>query len=160
MRISISNDHAGFEYKISIKEHLQRLGHEVHDFGAMSPEPVDYPDYIRPGAEAVANGTCDLGIVLGGSGNGEAIVANKVRGIRCAVCWNAFTAEMAKRHNNANIISIGQRTVSLQEAIQIVEIWLQSPFDSGRHLIRINKIENYSEIAQQGDATDLAKLGR
>lgn len=141
MNIAITNDHAGYDYKIMIKKHLTELGHVVHDFGAMNTDPVDYPDVIRPGAKVVADGSCQVGIVIGGSGNGEAIVANKVHGIRCAVCWNEYTAEMAKRHNNANVISIGQRTISPDMALRIVDVWLSNQFEGGRHLVRINKIE-------------------
>ena len=140
MNVAITNDHAGYAYKILLKDHLLKLGHTVKDFGAMSTAPVDYPDVIRPGAQAVADGTCEIGIVIGGSGNGEAMVANKVPGIRCAVCWNEYTAEMAKRHNNANVIAIGERTISEDMAIKIVDIWLTTEFEGGRHLLRINKI--------------------
>ena len=140
MKIAIASDHAGYAYKTAIIEHLKAAGHEVVDFGTDSAEPVDYPDYIRPGAEAVASGECEQGIVLGGSGNGEAIVANKVRGIRCSVCWNKFTATAAREHNNANVISIGERTVSREQALEIVDSWLSATFQGGRHLRRIQKI--------------------
>src|SRR3954467_13080280 len=101
MKIAIGSDHAGFEYKEKIKVLLRELGHEVRDFGTNGPEPVDYPLYIRPTAEAVARGEFDRGIVLGGSGNGEAIVANKVRGIRCGLCWSLETAKLNREHNDA-----------------------------------------------------------
>jgi ribose 5-phosphate isomerase B len=104
--------------------------------------PVDYPDFIRPAAESVAKGENDLGIVLGGSGNGEAIVANKVRGIRCAVCWNETSAQLGKEHNNANVISIGARMVSEMAALKMVDTWLAAEFQGGRHLRRIQKIES------------------
>ena len=103
--------------------------------------PVDYPDFIRPAAESVAKGETDLGIVLGGSGNGEAIVANKVRGVRCAVCWNENSARLGKQHTHANVISFGERMVSEAEAIRIVDAWLHAEFEGGRHLRRIEKIE-------------------
>src|SRR5436189_1138277 len=109
MRIAIGSDHAGFLYKQRIKEFLAAAGHEVKDFGTTSEEPVDYPDFIRPAAEAVARGECERGIVLGGSGNGEAIAANRVKGVRCALCWNEETARLGRMHNNANVISIGER---------------------------------------------------
>lgn len=141
MKIAVTSDHAGFEYKELIKRHLLAAGHEVIDFGPADTTPVDYPDYIRPGAQAVADGRCAVGVVLGGSGNGEAIVANKVHGIRCAVCWSEFTAEMAKKHNDANVISIGQRTIPPDLALRIVDLWLATTFEGGRHLVRINKIE-------------------
>src|SRR5438477_1975015 len=98
MKIAIASDHAGFEYKEQIKILLDKLGHEVHDFGTQSTEPVDYPIFIRPAAEAVARGECERGIVLGGSGNGEAMAANKVKGIRCALCWNLETARLSRQH--------------------------------------------------------------
>ncbi len=141
MKISIASDHAGFEYKDAIKTHLESKGHEVIDFGTDSNQSVDYPDFIKPAAESVALKGSDIGIVLGGSGNGEAMTANKVLGIRCAVCWNQESAKLAKEHNNANMISIGQRMVSQESAIQIVDTWLTASFEGGRHKTRIEKIE-------------------
>jgi len=138
--IAIGCDHAGFEYKEAIKAHLISKGVRVKDFGTYSTEPVDYPDFIRPVAEAVAKGDAQAGIVLGGSGNGEAIVSNKVRDIRCAVCWDEYTARMGKAHNDSNMISIGQRTVSLETALRIVDVWLETPFEGGRHQRRIDKV--------------------
>ena len=140
-RIALASDHAGFRYKEIIKYHLESLKYSVRDFGAGSTEPVDYPDFIRPAAESVADGESDYGIVFGGSGNGEAIVANKVKGIRCCVCWSEASARLAKAHNNANMISIGQRMVSEEEVMAIVDTWLQSEFEGGRHQARIDKIE-------------------
>lgn len=139
--IAIGSDHAGYRYKEAIKAHLAARGYEVTDFGTSSEESVDYPDFVRPAAEAVASGDCDAGIVLGGSGNGETMVANKVPGIRCAVCWNEYTARMAREHNDANVISIGQRTVSEEMALKIVDTWLAAKFEGGRHQRRISKIE-------------------
>ena len=141
MRIAIGSDHAGFRYKEMFKAHLTELGHEVKDFGTDSEQPVDYPLYCRPVAEAVASGDVDRGIVLGGSGNGEAIVANRVRGVRAALCWNVESAELGRRHNNANVLSIGERMVSEKSAIQILEMWLNTPFDGGRHQRRIDEID-------------------
>ncbi len=141
MKISIASDHAGFEYKAAIKTHLESKGHEVIDFGTDSNQSVDYPDFIKPAAKSVALKDSDVGIVLGGSGNGEAMAANKVLGIRCAVCWNDDSAKLAKEHNNANMISIGQRMVSQKSAIQIVDTWLTTSFEGGRHTTRIEKIE-------------------
>lgn len=141
MKIAIGSDHAGFDYKEEIKPLLARLGHEVKDFGTHSNEPVDYPVYIRPVAEAVARGEFERGIVLGGSGNGEAIVANKVRGIRCGLCWNLKSAKLNRQHNNANVLSLGQRLIALETALKIVEIWLETPFVGGRHEERIQQIE-------------------
>src|SRR5678809_1679964 len=125
MRIALGSDHAGYEYKEMLKPLLKSWGHDVHDFGTHSAETVDYPLFIRPAAEAVASGECERGIVLGGSGNGEAIAANKVRGIRCALCWNEQTAEWARQHNDANVLSLGQRTIDEAMALQIVQIWLE-----------------------------------
>lgn len=142
MKIAIASDHAGFQYKEKIKFFLTESGHDVHDFGTTSEVPVDYPDYIRPAAEAVASGECERGIVLGGSGNGEAMVANKVRGIRCALCWSEQTAEWAREHNDANMLSIGERTIDEQMAIAVVKTWLETAFAGGRHIARIAKIEN------------------
>jgi len=141
LKISLGCDHAGFAYKESIKLLLQNKGIETKDFGTFSEESVDYPDFVRPAAEAVAEGLCDLGIVLGGSGNGEAISANKVKGVRCALCWSEETAQLAKEHNNANVISIGQRQISEEMALSIVKIWLESKFEGGRHLKRIQKLD-------------------
>src|SRR5881628_1606966 len=121
MKIALASDHAGFEYKEQIKQLLTKLGHEIRDFGTFSPERVDYPKFIRPAAEAVARGECERGIVLGGSGNGEAIVANKVRGIRCALCWNVESARLSREHNDANVLSLGQRMMPLETALEIVK---------------------------------------
>jgi ribose 5-phosphate isomerase B len=141
MKIALGSDHAGFLYKEKIKELLPSLGHEVVDFGTDSEEPVDYPKFIRPAAEAVARGECDRGIVLGGSGNGEAIAANKVRGIRCALCWNEDTARLSRQHNDANVLSLGERMISEEMALQIVRIWLSTDFEGGRHARRIAQLE-------------------
>jgi ribose 5-phosphate isomerase B len=140
-KIAIASDHAGYRLKQVLMEHLREAGHTVNDFGTDSDASVDYPDYIRPAAVSVAERKDDLGIVLGGSGNGEAMAANKVRGVRCAVCWNEQSARLAKEHNNANVISIGARLVSEPEAIRIVDTWLQAEFQFGRHVRRIEKLE-------------------
>ena len=141
MKIAIGSDHAGFAYKEQIKSFLQNLGHEVHDFGTHSDGPVNYPLFIRPVAEAVARGEWERGIVLGGSGNGEAMVANKVRGIRCALCWSLDTARWSREHNDANVLSIGQRTIPVELALDIVRTWLATEFAGGRHAIRVRQIE-------------------
>ena len=141
VKISLGTDHAGFEYKEKIKALLMGLGHEVRDFGTFSAEPVDYPLYIRPAAEAVARGECERGIVLGGSGNGEAMVANKVRGVRCALCWSLETAQLARQHNDSNVLSLGQRMIPEELALEIVKVWLVTPFEGGRHARRIAEIE-------------------
>jgi ribose 5-phosphate isomerase B len=150
MKIAIGSDHAGFEYKSRIIEMLSADGHEVRDFGTHSAEPVNYPDFIAPTAEAVAQGECERGIVLGGSGNGEQIAANKVRGIRCALCWSVETARLARQHNDANVIAIGQRTVSAELALEIVRTWLGATFEGGRHVARLNGIAAVENRAAAG----------
>lgn len=141
MKISLGTDHAGFRYKEKVKELLRQLGHEVVDFGTNSEEPVDYPLFIRPAAQAVAKGECDRGIVFGGSGNGEAMVANKVRGVRCALCWNEETARLSRQHNDANVLSMGQRVIPEETALAIVRVWLTTDFEGGRHAKRIAQLE-------------------
>jgi ribose 5-phosphate isomerase B len=143
MRIGIGSDHAGYAYKQMLITVLRTRGHEVVDFGTDSPESVDYPKYIRPVALAVASGECERGIVLGGSGNGEAIVANRVKGVRCALCWNVESARLGRAHNDANVISIGERMVSREEAVAIVDTWLTTPFEGGRHTKRIQMIDEF-----------------
>ncbi|MBN2474236.1 MAG: ribose 5-phosphate isomerase B [Pirellulales bacterium] len=141
MKIAIGSDHAGYLYKGRIIRFLSRAGHEVVDFGTDSEEMTDYPVFIRPVAEAVARGEFQRGVVLGGSGNGEAIVANRVPGIRCAVCWNVESARLSREHNDANMVSLGQRMMNLSTALQIVDIWLNTPFHGGRHAKRIAMID-------------------
>jgi ribose 5-phosphate isomerase B len=141
MKIAIGSDHAGFRYKERIRAHLTSLGHQVRDFGTFGPETVDYPLYIRPVAEAVARGEFERGIVLGGSGNGEAIVANRVRGVRCALCWNVESARLGRAHNDANVISLGERMIPEDQVLPIVDMWLATPFDGGRHAARIAEID-------------------
>ena len=142
MKISLGTDHAGFRYKEKVKELLRQLGHEVVDFGTNSEEPVNYPLFIRPAAQAVAKGECDRGIVFGGSGNGEAMVANKVRGVRCALCWNEETARLSRQHNDANVLSMGQRVIPEETALAIVRVWLTTEFEGGRHAKRIAQFES------------------
>lgn len=141
MKIAIGSDHAGYDYKQAIIAHLRASGHEVCDFGAPSSEAVDYPLFIRPVAQAVAAGQFERGIVLGGSGNGEAIVANRVPKIRCALCWSVETARLARQHNDANMISLGQRMIDQATALAIVDTWLATPFEGGRHARRIAQID-------------------
>lgn len=150
MKIAIGSDHAGFEYKGKIIELLTTLGHEVRDFGTHSTAAVDYPVFIAPTAQAVASGECERGIVLGGSGNGEQIVANKVRGIRCALCFSLDTARWAKMHNDANVIAIGERTIPLDLALEIVKTWLSTEFEGGRHVARLNGIAAVENSQAQG----------
>jgi ribose 5-phosphate isomerase B len=141
MKIALGSDHAGFRYKEEIKRWLTERGHEVQDCGTHSEDPVDYPLFIRPAAEAVAAGTCERAIVLGGSGNGEAMAANRIKGVRCALCWNEETARLGRQHNDANALSIGQRMIPLETALEIVRIWLETPFEGGRHLRRIQLLD-------------------
>jgi ribose 5-phosphate isomerase B len=142
MRICLGTDHAGYVYKETIKELLIREGHTVHDFGTFSTEPVDYPDFIRPAALAAARGEFERGIVLGGSGNGEAMVANRIVGARCALCWNLETAELSRKHNDSNVLSLGARMISEDLALAIVRRWLEVPFEGGRHLARLWKMDH------------------
>ena len=141
MKLAIGSDHAGFAYKEALKTMLVADGHTVHDFGTNSNAPVDYPDLIRPVAQAVARGEAERGIVLGGSGNGEAMVANRICGIRCGVCWSEQVAIWNRLHNDANMLSLGQRTITEAEALAIVRVWLVTPFEGGRHIARIRKID-------------------
>lgn len=141
MRVAIASDHAGFHHKTRIISLLRELGHDVRDFGTDSTEAVDYPVFIRPAAEAVARGEADRAIVLGGSGNGEAIVANKVPGVRCALCWSVESARLSREHNDANALSLGERLVPLETALEIVRVWLATPFEGGRHARRVAQIE-------------------
>jgi ribose 5-phosphate isomerase B len=141
MHIAIGSDHAGFRYKERIRGLLTDWGHTVTDFGTFSPETVDYPVVIRPVAEAIARGEFERGIVLGGSGNGEAIVANRVRGVRCTLCWNVESARYARLHNDANVLALGERLVPAQEVVPILQVWLTTPFEGGRHVRRIQQID-------------------
>jgi ribose 5-phosphate isomerase B len=144
MRIAIGSDHAGFGHKVLLGDALRARGIEVRDFGTDSAEPVDYPRFIRPVAEAVASGECDRGIVLGGSGNGEAIVANRMPGIRCTLCWSAESARLARAHNDSNVLAMGQRLVSAELALEILDVWLATPFEGGRHARRLALIDRHS----------------
>lgn len=141
MKIAIGSDHAGFRYKEKIKQYLGELGHDVRDFGTNSEEPVDYPLFIRPVALAVASGEAERGIVLGGSGNGEAMTANRVKGVRCALCWSLESARLARRHNDANMLSLGERLLTEELALEIVDVWLETPFEGGRHVRRIQLLD-------------------
>ena len=140
MKISLGTDHAGYAAKEIVKKHLEGRGITVVDFGAFSDERCDYPDFVRPAAEAVAKGEVDGGNVFGGSGNGEAIVANKVKGIRCGVVWNEESAHLTKSHNDANVISIGGRMVEARLLPAVVDAWLDTTFEGGRHVQRLEKI--------------------
>ena len=158
MKIALGSDHAGFEYKEAIAAHLKNLGYTVIDFGAYSSLSTDYPVFIIPAAEAVVRGDAKRAIVLGGSGNGEAIASNKVKGIRCALCWSKETAELSRRHNNANVLSMGQRVIPLALALEIVDVWLATPFDGARHARRIQELDCYEAGGSHKDM--LAVLDR
>ena len=140
--IAIGSDHAGFALKEPIIKFLKSIDIDVIDCGCYEPSPCDYPDFIKPAAEKVSNGIACSAIVLGGSGNGEAIAANKVKGIRCALCYDLWTAEMASMHNNANCIALGSRATSIELAIKIIHKWIHTDFEGGRHKNRIEKIES------------------
>lgn len=139
--IAIGSDHAGYNYKEAIKAMLLAEGHTVRDFGTHTPDRCDFPDFCFPVARAVAAGDYERGIVLGGSGNGEAMAANRVKGVRCGVCWNEQVAIWNRSHNDANCLSLGERTITLDEALHIVRVWLATPFEGGRHIPRIEKLD-------------------
>ena len=141
MKIALGTDHAGYQRKEQVKQLLESLGHEVLDCGTFSDEAVDYPKFIRPAAEAVARGECERAIVFGGSGNGEAMAANKVRGIRCALCWNEEVARLSRQHNDANVLSLGERVIPEETALAVVRVWLTTEFEGGRHARRIAQLD-------------------
>lgn len=141
MRIALASDHAGYAYKQEIAAHLAAAGHEVVDCGTDSEESVDYPLFIGRAADAVAAGECERGIVLGGSGNGEAMAANRRRGVRCALCWSLESARLARQHNDANMVSFGQRLLPLELVLEMVDVWLATPFEGGRHVARIEQLD-------------------
>ncbi|MGG8495896.1 ribose 5-phosphate isomerase B [Tenacibaculum sp. TC6] len=140
MTIAIGNDHAGTEYKFEIIKLLEELGHKVINFGTNTNDSMDYPDTIHPTAEAVETGQADMGIILCGSGNGAQMTANKHQGIRAALCWNNELVELTRQHNDANILTIPARFVSLQQALGFVKIFLSTEFEGGRHQNRVHKI--------------------
>lgn len=140
MRIAIGADHAGFNLKQHLIATLQRLGHEVGDLGTDSDQRVDYPPIMAAVGRAVAAGEADRGIVLGGSGQGEQIAANKVNGVRAALCNDLYTARMSRAHNDANVLAIGARIVAAPLAEEIVQLWLDEPFEGGRHQVRVDAI--------------------
>jgi len=140
MKIAIGGDHAGFEYKQKLVKKLEELGYEVKDFGPFSTDSVDYPDYVHPLSISIEQGEYELGVVICGSGNGVAITANKHQGIRAALCWNEDLAALARQHNNANVIALPARFISYELAEKLVEIFISTDFEGGRHLNRVNKI--------------------
>ena len=140
MRVAIAADHAGYLLKEDLREFLESEGHEVLDCGTDSTEPVDYPQFSAAAAKAVIDGRADRGIVLGGSGQGEQIAANKVHGIRASLCNDLYTARMARQHNDANVLGMGARIVAPTLAMEIVRVWLATPFEGGRHVRRLEQI--------------------
>lgn len=146
MKIAIASDHAGFPLKQAIAAHLSAAGHEVLDFGTDSEAPVDYPPYCAACARAVVRGEVEMGVVVGGSGQGEQISANKVHGARAALCHDEYTARLARRHNDANVLSLGARVVATELALDIVDTFIAGRFDGGRHLARVRQI---SQIEQE-----------
>lgn len=140
-KVAIASDHGGFELKELLKEYILKYGVDVVDLGTNGGESVDYPDYGAKAGIAVADGVADGAIVICGSGIGISIAANKIPGIRAALCWDTYTAEMSRKHNNANILSLGERVITFDRAVGIVDLWLTTPFDGGRHQKRIDKID-------------------
>lgn len=140
MKIAIGNDHAGTQYKKAIVTHLEKKGFQIINHGANTEQSVDYPDFVHPVAQDVSKQTVDFGIVICGSGNGVAITVNKYPEVRCAICWTKEIAELARQHNNANIVSIPARFTSVEQAISIVDTFLSTAFEGGRHAIRVQKI--------------------
>jgi len=142
MKIALASDHAGFDYKKAIETFLEKNGYEVDNFGTYSKESCAYPDFVVPAVQSVAVGECDRGIVLGGSGNGEAMAANKVKGVRCALAWDLRSARLSREHNNANVLSLGQRMMAIEEVLEIIELWLNTKFEGGRHQARIDMLDS------------------
>ena len=140
MKIAIGGDHAGFAYKEVLIASLREQGHEVKDFGPFNTESVDYPDFVHPVANAINNKEFEIGILICGSANGVAITANKHKDIRAAICWDSPLASLARSHNDANILCIPARFVSVEKAKEITELFLNTPFEGGRHANRVNKI--------------------
>ncbi|HLN06716.1 MAG TPA: ribose 5-phosphate isomerase B [Acidimicrobiales bacterium] len=156
MRIGLASDHAGFSLKAIVIEHLTEGGHDVVDLGTSSPEPVDYPPICAHAARCVVAGSVEVGIVIGGSGQGEAIAANKVRGARAALCHDEYTARFARRHNDANLLSIGARIVAPELALDIVDVFLSTEFDGGRHTRRLEEITQIEAEEARSWALDAA----
>ena len=140
MKLAIGNDHAGTDYKLAVVNHLKDQGHEVINFGTDSNDSVDYPDFVHPVAEAVENGSADLGILICGSGNGVAMTANKHQKVRAALCWTKEITALAREHNNANVICIPARFTSMPQAVGMVDTFLNTDFEGGRHQRRVEKI--------------------
>jgi ribose 5-phosphate isomerase B len=145
MRIALGADHAGYTLKVAVAKHLADLGHDVLDLGTDSEASVDYPSFCAAVGRAVVSGDADRGIVMGGSGQGEAIAANKVHGVRAALCLDEFTARLAREHNDANVLSLGGRIVAETFALRIVDVFLMTDFEGGRHVARLEQITRIEE---------------
>lgn len=152
MKIALGADHRGYAAKTVIRAFLEDLGHQVVDFGTTSNRPYDYPDAAFPAAQAVRSGQCDLGVLFCGTGNGMCIAANKVRGIRAALCHDELTTEMARRHNNANVLCLPADLVGEALMRRMIEVWLKTPFEGGRHDRRVEKIQEI-EQRERGDGS-------
>lgn len=144
MKVAVASDHAGFEYKNRIFAFLQEKGYEAKDFGTYSKDSCSYVDWVVPAAKAVAQGEYDRAIVLGGSGNGEAMASNKVHTVRCGLAWDLRSAKLCRLHNNANVLALGQRMMSIEECLEIVELWLTTEYEGGRHDDRVNALDTIS----------------
>lgn len=140
MKIALGADHAGYALKSAVAHRLKELGHEVADLGTDSEEPADYPGFCAAVGRAVAGGRADRGVVMGGSGQGEAIAANKVHGVRAALCLDEYTARLAREHNDANVLALGARIVATEMAFRILDLFLTTPFEGGRHVPRVEQI--------------------
>lgn len=145
MKLSVASDHAGFELKEAVKKHLSDAGHEVVDFGTDSADSADYPDYGGPAARAVGSGRVERGVLVCGSGQGMVMVANKVRGVRAALAWRADVAVLSRQHNDANVLCLPARFVSVPEGLEIVDAWMAAGFEGGRHVPRVDKIMKTEE---------------
>ena len=145
MRISVASDHAGYELKEAVKAHLEEAGHEIVDYGTDSTESTDYPDYATPAARAVASGDVDRGVFVCGSGQGMVMTANKVRGVRAALAWHPEIAKLSRNHNDANVLALPARFVETEQALEIVDAWLASEFEGGRHIPRVEKMMKAEE---------------
>ena len=141
MKVAVACDHGAYDYKEIVKGMLQEMGHEVEDFGCHGNESVDYPDYAGPAAKAVADGECERGIVICGTGIGVSIAANKVKGIRCALCGDCVSAKLTREHNDSNVLAMGARIIGVELMKEIVTIWMNTPFSNdARHMRRIEKV--------------------
>jgi len=151
MKIVLACDHGGFQLKEALKEHLTKSGYDISDIGVYNTDSVDYPDYGKRAAEMVALGQCDRGIIICGTGIGISIAANKVKGIRCALCTNEYMAKMSRLHNNSNMLALGERVLGKGIAMDIADAWLSAEFEGGRHELRVNKL---MEIEKTDKAED------